>query len=45
MLGGPDRRTLCIVAREWHGLGGAPSPERTGQILTVEVEVPGAGRP
>jgi sugar lactone lactonase YvrE len=45
MLGGPDRRTLFIVAREWHGLGGAPSPERTGQILTVEVEVPGAGRP
>jgi sugar lactone lactonase YvrE len=45
MLGGPERRTLFIVAREWHGLGGPATTERTGQILTVEVEVPGAGRP
>jgi sugar lactone lactonase YvrE len=43
-LGGPEGRTLFIVATEWRG------PEnmfqgRTGQVLTVDVEVPRAGRP
>ena len=52
MLGGPDRRTLFILTAEWrkadghtvnlHRLANGP---RTGEILTVPVSVPGAGRP
>src|SRR4051812_13668251 len=51
-LGGPDRRTLFIMTAEWRKddaiganierLGTGP---RTGQVLTLRVEVPGAGRP
>jgi len=52
MLGGPDRRTLFILTAEWRKADGitnnldrlANGP-RTGQILTLPVEVPGAGRP
>jgi sugar lactone lactonase YvrE len=52
MLGGPDRRTLFICTAEWRMADGhvanldrlANGP-RTGQILTVPVEVPGTGRP
>ena len=52
MLGGPDRRTLFICTVEWrqadghvanlHRLSNGP---RTGEILTLPVEVPGTGRP
>ena len=52
MLGGPDRRTLFILTAEWHLADGAPANldrltngPRTGEILTLPVEVPGAGRP
>jgi len=52
MLGGPDRRTLFICTAEWHPADGAPANlerlangPRTGEILTLPVEVPGAGRP
>jgi sugar lactone lactonase YvrE len=45
MLGGDDRRTLCITAAEWGGPEGIGDGDPTGQILAVEVEVPGAGRP
>jgi sugar lactone lactonase YvrE len=52
MLGGPDRRTLFICTAEWRlGEGAGANLERlttgprTGEILTLEVEVPGAGRP
>jgi sugar lactone lactonase YvrE len=45
MLGGTDGTTLFIVAREWRGLQLGPDEERTGQILTLEVDVPHAGRP
>ena len=52
MLGGPDRRTLFILTAEWHPADGAPANldrlangPRTGEILTLPVEVPGAGRP
>jgi len=52
MLGGPDRRTLFICTAEWHKDEGAPANlerlstgPRTGQILAVPVEIPGAGRP
>jgi sugar lactone lactonase YvrE len=38
MLGGHDRRTLFICA-------GRSEDERTGKILTVHVDVPGAGLP
>ena len=46
MLGGPDGRTLHIVATDWERLdwqhGGG---ERTGQVLTVRAPAPHAGRP
>ncbi len=52
MLGGPDRRTLFILTAEWRPADGIASNldrlangPRTGQILTLPVEVPGAGRP
>jgi sugar lactone lactonase YvrE len=40
VLGGPERTTLFIAAAQWGGTG-----ERTGQILAVDVDVPGAGWP
>jgi sugar lactone lactonase YvrE len=52
MLGGPDRRTLFIMTAEWRKADGIVSNlqrlnngPRTGEILTVPVSVPGAGRP
>jgi sugar lactone lactonase YvrE len=44
-LGGPERRTLFMVAQEWGGTGGMSPDRRTGQLLCLEVEVPGAGWP
>jgi sugar lactone lactonase YvrE len=52
MLGGPDRRTLFILTVEWRPADGhvanldrlAHGPH-TGEILTLPVSVPGAGRP
>ena len=52
MLGGPDRRTLFICTAEWRMSDGhvanlerLTTGPRTGQILTLPVEVPGTGRP
>jgi sugar lactone lactonase YvrE len=47
MLGGPDRRTLFIVANEWRGMDKIPEvvSARTGQVLFVDVPAPGAGWP
>jgi sugar lactone lactonase YvrE len=45
MLGGPEGRTLWIVAREWHGVASSTDGRRSGQILATEVEVPAAGWP
>jgi sugar lactone lactonase YvrE len=52
MLGGPDRRTLFICTAEWWPADGhvanidrLASGPRTGEILTLPVPVPGAGRP
>ena len=52
MLGGPDRRTLFIMAAEWRTADGITSNlqrlangPRTGEILTLPVSVPGTGRP
>jgi sugar lactone lactonase YvrE len=51
MLGGPDGRTLFILTAEWRPEDGVTenlrrlnSGPRTGEILTVRVPVPGAGR-
>jgi sugar lactone lactonase YvrE len=44
-LGGPEGRTLFIVAREWRGLDGAEEEQRTGQVLIVEAPERGAGWP
>jgi aryl-alcohol dehydrogenase-like predicted oxidoreductase len=50
--GGPDRRTLFICTAEWHpaddhvaNLERLATGPRTGEILALPVEVPGAGRP
>jgi sugar lactone lactonase YvrE len=45
MLGGTDRRTLLLVATEWHGPAGMTDGRRTGQVLTVKAPAPGAGWP
>jgi sugar lactone lactonase YvrE len=45
MLGGDDGRTLYVVAREWHGGAGLRRGDGTGQVLTVQVDVPHAGYP
>jgi sugar lactone lactonase YvrE len=46
MLGGPGMRTLFIVAAEWRGMTKSELvPPGSGQVLAVEVEVPGAGWP
>lgn len=43
-LGGPDGRTLCVVTAEWRGMSELVTPG-SGQVLTVDVDVPGAGWP
>src|SRR5215211_6782714 len=45
MLGGIDRRTLFMVARDWRGTEGMADEERTGQILTAPAPAAGAGWP
>ena len=45
MLGGEHGTTLFIVARTWDGVASTRDGQRTGQLLTVEVDVPHAGRP
>jgi sugar lactone lactonase YvrE len=45
-LGGPEKRTLFITAAEWRGMTEAEMvAPRSGQVLTTEVDVPGAGWP
>jgi sugar lactone lactonase YvrE len=44
-LGGPDRRTLFMMATEWSGPENMFDGPRTGQVLTVEAPAPGAGWP
>jgi sugar lactone lactonase YvrE len=43
-LGGPDRRTLFLTAADW-GNPAVLADQRTGQVVTVDVAVPGAGWP
>ena len=45
MLGGADRKTLFMVAREWRGPASMADQERTGQVLTAKVSTAGAGWP
>jgi sugar lactone lactonase YvrE len=45
MLGGDDRRTLFMVAREWSGTGTMTDNSRTGQVLAAPAPAPGAGWP
>ncbi len=45
MLGGADRRTLFLVAREWRGMESTADAKRTGQILIARAPAPGAGWP
>ena len=45
MLGGPDGRTLFMLAAEWRGFEHMMDETRTGQVVTAEVRVPHAGRP
>ena len=46
VLGGPDGRTLFITAARWQGMTESEMvAPGSGQVLTVPVEVPGAGRP
>jgi sugar lactone lactonase YvrE len=44
-LGGPDGRTLFLVAAEWPAAASQPGGPRTGQVLTVQAPAPHAGRP
>jgi sugar lactone lactonase YvrE len=44
-LGGPDRRTLFMIATEWNGPAGMFSAARTGQLLATQAPAPGAGWP
>jgi sugar lactone lactonase YvrE len=43
-LGGPDGRTLFVVAAEWRGMAELVAPG-SGQVLAIDVDVPGAGWP
>jgi sugar lactone lactonase YvrE len=45
MLGGPDGRTLFMMAQEWTGPEGVGKGPRTGKVLTAEAPAPGAGWP
>jgi sugar lactone lactonase YvrE len=40
-LGGPDGRTLFMIATRWTGTGSMAGGERTGQVLSARVEVRG----
>jgi sugar lactone lactonase YvrE len=44
VLGGPAGTTLFITAAEWRGMSDLVAPG-SGQVLTTEVDVPGAGWP
>jgi sugar lactone lactonase YvrE len=45
MLGGPDGRTLFVIAAEWPAAASQSGGPRTGQVLTVEAPAAHAGRP
>jgi sugar lactone lactonase YvrE len=45
MLGGPDGRTLFMMAQVWNGPEGMGHEPRTGQVLTFDAPAPHAGFP
>ncbi len=45
MLGGPDARTLFVMAAEWRGMDRIGETAGTGQVLAFEAPAPHAGRP
>jgi sugar lactone lactonase YvrE len=45
MLGGADKRTLYIVAAEWHGFEKMMDGLGTAQVLAIEAPAPGVGWP
>jgi sugar lactone lactonase YvrE len=47
MLGGPDRRTVFMLAAEWRGVDGVDDviARRTGQVLVAEAPAAGVGWP
>ena len=45
MLGGPHKRTLFIMAAEWHGFEKMMAGLGTGQVLAVEAPASGVGWP
>jgi sugar lactone lactonase YvrE len=45
MLGGEDRKTLFMLAAEWHGMENMVGAPRTGQVLAIKAPAPHAGRP
>ncbi|PWT90739.1 MAG: gluconolaconase [Blastocatellia bacterium] len=45
MLGGTDRKTLFIMAAEWHGFEKMMEGLGTGQVLTIKAPATGVGWP
>jgi len=46
VLGGPEQTTLFITAAEWRGMTESQMvTPGSGQVITIEVDVPGAGWP
>ena len=45
MLGGPEGRTLFVLAAEWAGMENIDPSARTGQLLVAEAPAAHAGRP
>ena len=45
MLGGPELRTLYITAATWLGMDRMGEMQADGQLLAIDVAVPGAGWP
>jgi sugar lactone lactonase YvrE len=45
MLGGPSRQTLLITAAKWFGMDRMAEMAGTGQVLSTEVSIGGAGWP
>jgi sugar lactone lactonase YvrE len=47
MLGGPDRKTLFLLAAQWRGVEQVNEAvaARTGQVLVSQISVSGAGWP
>jgi sugar lactone lactonase YvrE len=44
-LGGPERKTLFVVAQEWRGIEQMADGERTGRVLAIPAPAAGAGWP